>query len=117
MICNGIVKDDKTIELNVSMSLEIGQRVSLVILPYDEERQDLSKTTTHQPHLSSDEIDELERIVGQGKPRITKRVQGSSPVDVARVMRALPSVPSEDVGALERAMTEDKNMQGEARNP
>ena len=38
MIRSGVVKDDKTIELKVSMSFEVGQRVSLAIFPYDEDR-------------------------------------------------------------------------------
>ena len=65
MIWNGIMKDDKTIELKVSICLlRYGQRVSILcILPYNEEQPRFIKGTIHQPlRLSSDEVEALERI-------------------------------------------------------
>ena len=115
MICSGIIKDKNTIELKISMPFEAGQRVSLVILPYREECAD--DADSQSPRLPTEEVNALELIVGQDKSMSTKQVQGSSPVDIARVMRALPNVPPEDVGALERAMMEGKNLQGDRENP
>ena len=115
MICSGIIKDKNTIELKISMPFEAGQRVSLLILPHLEECADDADS---QPlRLPTEEVDALELIVSQGKSISAKQVQGSSPVDIARVMRALPNVPPEDVGALERAMMEGKNLQGDRENP
>ena len=116
MICKGIIKDENTIELKVSMPFETGQQVSILILPYCEEQADSSKANSQPLRLSAEEVEALELVVGQGEAVVAKRVQGSSPLDVARVMRALPSVPPEDVGALERAMTEDRNSQDEGWN-
>ena len=125
MICNGVVKDDKTVEVKVSLPFEAGQRVSLLILPYAEARADSSKSDMREHRLSSDEVDELERILEQDRPKIAKQVRGTPAVDVARIMRALPvpggspadivrvasgppHVPHEDIEALERATEEGK---------
>ena len=113
MIISGVVGEDNTIKVDGLLTLQVGQRVSLAIFPYEEDDSGACNASLQPRSLSSNEIDELERITKKRKPRIAKPVRGGSPADISRVMRSLPSVPPEDVGALERAISEGRDISGE----
>ena len=112
MICNGVVKDDKTIELTVSMPFEAGQRVSLAILPFEDD----GCTDTDEAALkglrpaSAEGAAKLERLMEESKQPNYKHVSGGSPADIVRVALAPPHVSSEDIEALERAIEEGKGQ-------
>ena len=113
MICNGVVKDDKTIELKVSMPFEAGQRVSLAILPFEEDGctgADKAALKGFRPTTTSsaEGAAKLERLMEESKQPHYKHVSGGSPADIVRVALAPPHVPSEDIEALERATEEGK---------
>lgn len=115
MICNGVVKDDKTIELKVSMPFEAGQRVSLAILPFEEDDcTGADKATLKGPRPASAEgAAKLERLMEESKQPHYKHVFGGSPADIVRVALAPPHLSDEDVAALDRSIEEGKSPPSE----